>query len=149
MAPSRESPWVVLKFGGTSVANLHNWRNIAAVVRSRLATGARVLVVHSAISGVTDRLDKLLAAALADAHEPILSDIEQRHRALAAELGVGVSAQLQHYFSELRQLAAGIALMDEVSERTRARALATGELMATELGARYLGAQGIEATWCD
>ena len=149
MAPSRESPWVVLKFGGTSVANLHNWRNIAAVVRSRLATGARVLVVHSAISGVTDRLDKLLAAALADSHEPILEDIEQRHRALAAELGVGVSAQLQHYFSELRQLAAGIALMDEVSERTRARALATGELMATELGARYLAAQGIEATWCD
>ena len=87
---ARVPAWVVLKFGGTSVSNLANWRNIAAVVRTRLAAGARVLIVHSAVSGITDRLEKLLAAALGGAHEPVLAAIEQRHRALAAELGVGV-----------------------------------------------------------
>ena len=39
--------------------------------------------------------------------------------------------------------------MGEVSDRTRARVMCTGELMATELGARFLEAQGIEAQWWD
>jgi diaminopimelate decarboxylase/aspartate kinase len=148
MAPV-ESAWVVLKFGGTSVSNLSNWRNIAQVVRQRLADGVRVMVVHSAVTGITDRLEKLLAAALGNAHEPALRVIEERHCELAAALGVGVSAELDAYFAMLRQMAAGIALMNEVSDRTRARVMACGELMATEIGARYLNAQGIEAHWWD
>lgn len=144
-----QSDWVVLKFGGTSVSNQPNWSNIASVVRARLTAGTRVLVVHSALSGITDRLDALLTAALGGSHERILTDIEQRHRALASELGIGVSVELERYFSELRQVAAGIALMGEVSDRTRARAMSSGELMATELGARYLAAQGIDAHWWD
>jgi len=149
MTPRDQSDWVVLKFGGTSVSTLANWRNIASVVKARLTAGTRVLVVHSALSGVTDRLEALLGAALADSHGPILKDIERRHDTLARELGVGVSAELAHYFSELQHVAAGIALMGEVSDRTRARVMASGELMATELGARYLAAQGIDAHWWD
>jgi len=70
------SAWIVLKFGGTSVSSLANWRNIAHVTSERLATGARVLIVHSAISGITDRLEKLLDAAMARAHESELAAIE-------------------------------------------------------------------------
>jgi bifunctional diaminopimelate decarboxylase / aspartate kinase len=149
MAPAGESYWVVLKFGGTSVSNLSNWRNIAQVVRQRVADGARVMVVHSAVTGITDRLERLLSAALGGAHEPVLRLIEERHCQLAAELGVGVSAELDNYFAVLRQMAAGIALMSEVSDRTRARVMACGELMATEIGARYLAASGIESHWWD
>jgi diaminopimelate decarboxylase/aspartate kinase len=149
MAPRGGSPWIVLKFGGTSVSGIDNWRNIAAVVRARLADGARVLVVHSAVSGITDRLEKLLAAALGAAHEPVLASIEERHRALAEELGIGVSGELEEYFAMLRQMSSGIALMSEVSDRTCARVLASGELMATELGARFLNSQGIETSWWD
>jgi len=149
MTPRPESAWVVLKFGGTSVSTVANWRNIAAVVRARLAGGARVLVVHSAVSGITDRLEKLLAAALVNAHEPVLQAIEERHRQLAAELGIGISAELEQHFTELKQISAGIALMHEISDRTRARVMATGELMATELGARFLAAQQLPASWWD
>src|ERR1700693_5886066 len=144
-----QSDWGVLKFGGPGVSNQTNRSNIVTVVRARLTAGTRVLVVHSALSGITDRLDALLTAALGGSHERILTDIEQRHRALASELGIGVSVELERYFSELRQVAAGIALMGEVSDRTRARAMSSGELMATELGARYLAAQGIDAHWWD
>ncbi len=143
------TPWVVLKFGGTSVSSGANWRNIAAVVRARLATSTRVLVVHSALSGITDRLEQLLTAALAGAHEPLLQAIEQRHLQLASELGLDASSELQRYFLILRQIASGISLMCEVSDRTRARVLATGELMSTEIGARYLNAQGIATQWWD
>jgi diaminopimelate decarboxylase/aspartate kinase len=68
--------WIVLKFGGTSVSSLANWRNIATVVKQRRAADAQVLVVHSAVSGVTDRLERLLTAALAREHESALAGIE-------------------------------------------------------------------------
>ncbi|MGH8257508.1 MAG: bifunctional aspartate kinase/diaminopimelate decarboxylase, partial [Steroidobacteraceae bacterium] len=140
----------MLKFGGTSVSTLTNWCNIAAVIAARLnSASARVLVVHSAVSGITDRLEKLLAAARTGAQEAVLASIEQRHRQLADELGIGVSAELEQYFALLGQIADGIALTNEISDRTRARALACGELMATELGARFLNARGIPACWWD
>ena len=63
MSARSASRWVVVKFGGTSVSTLANWRNIALVVKRRLESGARVLVVHSAITKITDMLEKLLAAA--------------------------------------------------------------------------------------
>ena len=141
--------WIVLKFGGTSVSSLANWRNIAAVVRKRRATGVRVLVVHSALSGVTDRLEKLLAGALAGAHEPLLAALEDQHRKLAAELKLPAIPALDQIFGDLRQLVASIARAGEISDRTRARVMGCGELMATELGARFLAAEGIECSWWD
>ncbi len=99
-----------------------NWKNIASIVKKRSATGAPVLVVHSAVTGITDKLEKLLEAALQQKHEEAVAVIEKRHRDLADELGIGVSPQLEKYFSELRQIAAGVALVGEVSDKTRARA---------------------------
>jgi diaminopimelate decarboxylase/aspartate kinase len=141
--------WIVLKFGGTSVSNVANWRNIAAVVNDRLATGARVMVVHSAVSGITDRLEKLLASALGGAHEPVLAAIEERHTALATELGVGISPALQGYFNALREASAQIAATARLDDRQRAAVMANGELMATELGARFLATLGVDVQWLD
>jgi bifunctional diaminopimelate decarboxylase / aspartate kinase len=149
MSARSSSAWVVVKFGGTSVSTLVNWRNIALVVKRRLEKGARVLVVHSAITKITDMLEKLLVAASAGAPDEALRAIEERHRQLTTELGIGVSAQLQGYFDELRQVANGIALVRELSDRTRARVMANGELMATEIGSRFLKSQGIDVTWMD
>jgi bifunctional diaminopimelate decarboxylase / aspartate kinase len=143
------SAWIVLKFGGTSVSSLANWKNIARIVAARRASGARILIVHSAVTGITDRLERLLDAAVGQAHEPELTFIEERHRALARELAVAVDAELERHFAELREIAAGVALVREVSERTRARVMAAGELMATRIGARYLAAQGLDLAWTD
>jgi diaminopimelate decarboxylase/aspartate kinase len=149
MSARSASRWVVVKFGGTSVSTLANWRNIASVVHRRLETGHRVLVVHSAITKITDMLEKLLAAARAGSPEDALTAIEDRHTQLCTDLGIGVSPQLQGYFDELRQMANGIALVRELSDRTRARVMANGELMATEIGARFLRSQGVDVTWMD
>jgi diaminopimelate decarboxylase/aspartate kinase len=143
------SSWIVLKFGGTSVSSLTNWRNIAAVTRARLATGARVLLVHSAVTGITDRLDKMLDASLLRTQEPDLSAIEERHAQLAAELGIPLNTSVEQSLTELRQIAAGIALVGEVSDHTRARVMSAGELMATELGAAFLRSVGVQADWVD
>ncbi len=143
------SPWVVLKFGGTSVSSVANWKNIAGVLRDRLAEGLRPVVVHSALSGITDRLEQLLSLALGNQWQPVMEQIEQRHRDLARDLGVIPSPELEEQFKRLRQIAAGIALVGEVSERLRARVLAQGELMATRLGAAFLTSQGLDTQWVD
>src|SRR5687767_15573898 len=149
MSARASSRWVVVKFGGTSVSTLANWRNIALIVKRRVAAGHRVLVVHSAVTKITDMLEKLLVAAEAGKPDEPLKAIEDRHRQLTTELGIAVSPQLQGYFDELRQMSSGIALVGELSDRTRARIMANGELMATEIGARFLKSQGIDVTWMD
>ncbi len=143
------SDWIVLKFGGSSVSSLATWRNIAKVAAARLADGARVLIVHSAVTGITDRLEKLLAAARGDAQEEELKLIQERHQRLAAELGLPLGPDCERQLGELRQIAAGIALIGEVSDRTRARVMSSGELLASDLGARFLRTQGLQVDWAD
>src|SRR5580698_8726594 len=50
---------IVQKFGGTSVANPERIRNVAARVAGYRAKGSQVVVVVSAMSGVTDNLIKM------------------------------------------------------------------------------------------
>ncbi len=146
---SQTSRFVVLKFGGTSVSTAANWRNIRDVVRKRLAEGMIPLVVHSALSGITDRLEALLVSAADGRHGDVLQAIAERHRALAADMGMPLPQSVQRHLNELGQIAEGIALVKEISDRVRARVMATGELMATELGAAWLAAEGLDVEWLD
>src|SRR5512137_2486627 len=150
MTGHTESHWVVLKFGGTSVSSVSNWKNVADVVRERLDEGVHPFIVHSALSGITDRLEQLLAKALSGDWEPVMEQIERRHMDLARDLGIpGVAAELDHHFTELRRSAEGIHLIGEVSDRLRARVMANGELMATRIGAAFLAHAGIDVQWHD
>jgi bifunctional diaminopimelate decarboxylase / aspartate kinase len=149
MSSHTESNWVVLKFGGTSVSSVSNWKNVAGVVRARLVEGLHPVVVHSALSGITDRLEQLLATALTGEWAPVMDQIERRHLDLARDLGLHIEADLDHYFTDLRRSAEGIHLIGEVSDRLRARVMANGELMATRIGAAFLQAEGIDAQWLD
>jgi diaminopimelate decarboxylase/aspartate kinase len=142
-------PWVVLKFGGTSVSSVTNWHNIARVLRERIAEGLRPVVVHSALSGITDRLESLLAAALVGAHGAGLERIESVHRDLARQLSVEPGPLFETFLAELNALAAAIAERREVDDRGRAQVMAMGELLATALGCAFLGAQGILIRWID
>jgi diaminopimelate decarboxylase/aspartate kinase len=47
--------WIVLKFGGTSVSTRERWDKIAAIAQRWRERGKHVLVVVSALSGITDR----------------------------------------------------------------------------------------------
>jgi bifunctional diaminopimelate decarboxylase / aspartate kinase len=141
--------WVVLKFGGTSVSSATNWQNIARVLRDRIAEGLRPVIVHSALSGITDRLESLLAAALSGQHTATLERIEAAHRDLAAQLAIAPGDVFESSLEHLKQLAAAIARSRAVDDRLRARVMAMGELLATALGAAFLNSQGIETTWVD
>jgi diaminopimelate decarboxylase/aspartate kinase len=141
--------WLVLKFGGTSVSTAANWHNIAQVLRARISERFRPLVVHSALSGITDRLESLLSAAMTGGHESVLQHIESAHRGLAAQLGVSPNTQFERFTRELRALAGQVAERRTIDDAQRARIMAMGELLATTLGVEFLNAQGIATAWVD
>jgi diaminopimelate decarboxylase/aspartate kinase len=135
--------WLVLKFGGTSVSNPTNWHNIARVLRARAAEGFRPVVVHSALSGITDRLETLLSAALNGSHLPILGQIELAHRSLAERLSITPNARFEQFVRELRELIGVLAERRSIGDAARARVMAMGELLATTLGAEFLNRHGV------
>ena len=67
---TKSATWTIHKFGGTSVSTVDNWRNIVKVLRLRLMEGLRPVVVHSALSGITDLLESLIGAAMKGEHRP-------------------------------------------------------------------------------
>jgi diaminopimelate decarboxylase/aspartate kinase len=148
MAAASDVRWVVLKFGGTSVSSEPNWRSIAATARARLAEGHHVLIVHSALSGVTDRLEKILSLAFTPDVQSALASLRQRHLELAESLGVDATA-LDRWFDELGQRVRDIVAEGVITDRMRARVMALGELLATELGAQYLRRQDLAVAWVD
>jgi diaminopimelate decarboxylase/aspartate kinase len=136
--------WIVLKFGGTSVAGRAQWDAIAGLARARQAEGARVLLVCSAVAGVTDRL-----VALADRPDRVAeaAALIGRHCELGRELGVAE----EHWRPE------GEALLRDSHERLRADPgpaahaglLALGEWLSTRIGTAFLAGQGLPAQWVD
>lgn len=143
------SPWVVMKFGGTSVSTAENWAHIAQFIRNRLDEGLRPVVVHSALAGVSNRLVNALQEASEGSRSDELAAIREQHYKLASDLQVDGKKLLDDTLHELEQLVAGVRLVREVSVRVRVRVMALGELMATRLGAAYLVRLGLPATWVD
>src|SRR5262245_7978003 len=131
MSIANGRPWVVLKFGGTSVSTLERWQTIASVVRERIDEGLRPLVVCSALSGVTNDLERLLKDAVQGQHQTVLSALEAKHHELAAALEVPVDPTISAELESLSRLLLGLSLIREASPRLHARVLAHGEILAT------------------
>ena len=144
-----KSPWVVMKFGGTSVSSVENWETIAELVQARLDAGLQPVVVHSALSGISNALEETLATAVAGDPSTQLEAIRRQHFELAEALGLDAAPLLEDRLHELEQLVAGVRLVKEVSVRVRVRVMALGELLSTSLGVAFLQKKGLPATWMD
>ncbi|MFQ6006894.1 MAG: hypothetical protein ACE5OQ_15495, partial [Woeseia sp.] len=143
------SEWVVMKFGGTSVSCADNWQRIAERIQNRLDDGFRVVIVHSALKGVSNALEEILFTAISGDPSERFEQVRQQHYDLADTLGLDGHALLDEALKELGQLISGVRLVHEVSLRVRVRVMALGEIMATRLGAAYLEGRGIDAHWQD
>jgi diaminopimelate decarboxylase/aspartate kinase len=138
--------WIVLKFGGTSVSRRHRWDTIGKLAKKRAEeTGSRVLVVVSALSGVTNELTAIADGA-ADSRDRVAALVE-RHEAFLVELGLGREVLAE-------RLAALQGLLDDPRAATRpldwqADVLGQGELLSSTVGAAYLRASGLDMGWMD
>lgn len=143
-------PWVVLKFGGTSVSSVERWHTIEREIERRRTEGLRPLVVCSALSQVSNQLEALLASAKAGRETAArVERLRDTHYRLSDALGVKLDAAAVALFQELERTLLGISLVREVTPRVRARVLATGELLSTRIGVAWLQSRGLRAVWQD
>jgi diaminopimelate decarboxylase/aspartate kinase len=146
-AISHSDRWIVLKFGGTSVSRRHRWDTIGRLAKRRAdEEGARVLVVVSALSGVTNEL-QAIADGAADGAARIAALVE-RHRAFAGELDLDPDTVLGERLAALSALGADARAAERPLD-WQAEVLGQGELLSSTLGAAYLRAQGLDFGWCD
>ena len=149
MTKKSKGSWIVCKFGGFSVATPGNWRNICDIVAKHLAEGKMVLLVCSAIQGVTNQLEAAIDAAVHDLDfQDRLLKITETHQKLAASLGLDCSDLIGVHLERLESILKACSLCGDRPE-LRAQALAHGELMSTSLGAAFLVKSGLPAHWFD
>jgi diaminopimelate decarboxylase/aspartate kinase len=144
------SDWIVLKFGGTSVSPRPRWGTLGRRMRERAeGENAKVLVVVSALSGVTNHLQSAIDRADNDAY---LAELElqlcERHRGFARALELDAEAVLAERLAVLH------ALFTDPRRLTRAfdwqaDILAQGELLSSTLGVAYLQTQSLPVAWLD
>src|SRR5439155_6303879 len=118
---------VVMKFGGTSVADPEAIGRLIAIVReARGRDGVPPVVVVSALSGVTDRLVEIarlaeegngegaasMLAALADRHVSVATAVTTRSRGPVVE-------RVRRELAETAGLVHALAVLREVSPRSR------------------------------
>jgi len=129
--------WLILKFGGTSVATLSGWQTIAEQVRRCLQDKQRPLLVCSALAGVTDQLQALANGQFIDDQAVAMGDaIIKQHQTLLAgnELGNELdqpSEALQQQFETLRSILADAIAGQAMLPAQQALLLSQGELLST------------------
>ena len=135
---------IVMKFGGSSVADADRLRRAADLVRSSM--GRTPLVVLSATGGTTNTLVSASHAAAAGRVEEALglsTDLRRRHEEIAVDLLGGVDAGLARTFDELfgdlDSLLRAVTILAELSPRSRDAILSTGERLSTRLLAAHTG----------
>lgn len=145
---------LVMKFGGSSVADAACLRQVAELVTERLPQAP--LVVLSATGKTTDALFAAARTALAgdaDAALGALDRIVDRHRQIARELfdgDLGAFETLLHERrAELALLLRGTALLRELTPRTLDAVVSHGERLSTALLATLLQRRGVDATAVD
>jgi aspartate kinase len=150
---------VVMKFGGTSVADPEAIGRLIDIVRRQQAgttAGPAPLVVVSALAGVTDTLVTVTQAAEsgeADRAAATLQALEERHLAVAMAVTSGSRArvldEVRHEFQEIVSLVHSLAGLREVSPRSRDAVYAVGELASSRIIAAALADRGVSSAWVD
>ena len=149
------TPLHVLKFGGTSLASAERIGRVGQIV-TRANEDARVVVVVSAVGGVTNDLTdaSALAAQGDEAYLAVLDRVIASHDELLASLVAEqdrerVQAAYRAWAEELEDRLHGISLVRECTARTLDAVLAFGELVSSALLAATLRKSGMDAEACD
>ena len=142
----------VMKFGGTSVGSPESLQLVKSIVENEQEP---VIVVVSALNGVTDRL--LLAADFArnnnSGYKPLLDEIIARHEEIIEKLITSpadkqeVVQKTQLLFDDLRNILRGVFLIGDLSQKTSDKIVSYGERLSSFIVGKVIkGAQLYDAT---
>jgi bifunctional aspartokinase / homoserine dehydrogenase 1 len=136
----------ILKFGGTSVGSAEALKALIGVVKYNILQKEDIVLVISAMSGVTNQLLSMAEDAVngTDFSEE-LNLLEKKHFAVVKEL-IPIQQQnqvlttLKLYFQSLEDLMQGVAALQELSPKTRDAVVSFGEKCSAFMISRILKA---------
>lgn len=142
--------WIVLKFGGTSVSKLERWEVIYKVCQNHLKEKSRIIIVCSALSGISNKLQVLINLSLKGDFHNTLDSIIKLHLDFAHKLQIkDPQILLKEEFQELHNLALGLSLVKVSNPQLCARVMVLGELMLTKIAHKWLSYQGMDIKFLD
>ncbi len=156
---------IVMKFGGTSVADAPAIERLVSIVRAarqaaiqpEAADWRGPIVVVSALGGATDRLLGIAAAAgagdVAGALEQLRA-LEARHLEVAAVITEAdprreVEEAIRQEFAALTRVVGALGVLGDVSPRWLDAIAATGEILSSRIVAAALASRRLAAAWVD
>ena len=148
---------VVMKFGGTSVADPDAINRLIGIVRQQQSkTKSPPLVVVSALAGVTDKLVALVQLTEDGASAKAAAEVEallQRHLSVATAVTSAsrqsLLADVRREMEELNGLVHALSVLREVSPRSRDAVHAVGEVVSSRIVAAAFADHGIASSWVD
>ena len=156
---------IVMKFGGTSVADRAAIERVIAIVRAARQVAVQPesrdwrgpVVVVSALSGATDRLLGIAAQAGAgdiDGAQDHLRTLCARHLDVAGivtqpEERQQVDRFIRDAFDELERIVGALGVLREVTPRWLDAIAATGEIASSRIVAAALTSHGLASAWVD
>ena len=132
---------IVIKFGGTSLATVKDIKNVVKTV-STLSNKNKLVVVCSAVDGITDELIKISKEIQKDNKKEanrILARISQKHKQYSTHLVNNSKIQkalldkTQLDLTELEKLVNGLILLGEVTPRSYDYLISFGERLSINL----------------
>ncbi len=144
---------IVSKFGGTSVGSAENIKKVIHIVQQK---EEQTVVVVSALGGVTNLLIKASDLALMNAsgYEEIVDQIEKRHfeaiEGLLNHDNQTISkAEVAKQLNKLKEILNGVALLNDLSDKTSARIVGLGEMLSSFIIHQAMLQQNMKAKLID
>ncbi|MDR0630116.1 MAG: aspartate kinase [Treponema sp.] len=136
---------IVMKFGGSSLANGERIRYVAELVKRELPR--KPVLVVSAMGDTTDHLLEAAAMAL-ETGTVSIERITELHKSTIRELHIDMP-KITPLLAELQILLVGISLIKELTGRTRDYLVSFGERLAARIVAAYCQSIGMETKALD
>ena len=133
------------KFGGSVLRDAEGYRRAAKVVKE-LKENSKVVVVVSAMKGVTDSLLKVSGRLPRDWRKYVEA-LRLRHMKVLEELNASPKRfkEVEELFDELTKVLWALEILKESTPKTRDFVLSFGERLSSRLMAAALEAEGISA----
>ncbi len=146
----------VLKFGGSSVANADNIKQVITIIQDTLNQTSPLIVVVSALGGITDELINLANTAASGDNQYVvkLQEIITRHNQVVAALIdltklENLESNLSNKYTQLTNLLQGVFLLQELPNSTLDAITSFGEQLSSLIIAAALESNGIDCQWVD
>jgi len=146
---------LVQKFGGSSLADVAGFDAAAGII-SRAAAKEKVIVVLSAMYGVTDLLESAIKTAIAGGdYKAVIEKIREKEAGILQNMEKSGWASplagefLQTQMNRLESRLEGVSLLEQCPPMVQAELLSTGEGFTSRVMADLLNAQGFSTLWSD